>query len=332
MTLQLRSLFLLAWAGTAPLALLGCASAGDTGHAAQPQLAEPQGSASPKAATTLRRAVATSAAPAGPPCPPPAPRSPVSPPWEVSHRFDQCVRGPEGRWIVDRDQTDPRGLRHVLRFDGAAGESWELLVTAPTGLARRLDGTLVVLDLHSGVTLVSREGTVLRRSTHPKCGLVDGLAIGFDDAITITCGYSVVRLDARGALLWQVWPFGDHYIRNVWVDADHVAYVSGNGRVAALGADGRTLWTTSTGFNRAIGTLVWNAAGNLVFDTSMDARHSDPSESGGYSFYYDEEPNELFEVDRRGAIVRRMTYESAPPAGGWPAVLPVDEDGGHRAP
>ena len=112
-----------------------------------------------------------------------------------------------------------------------------------------------MLDLHSGVTLVSREGTVLRRTTHPKCGLVDALAVGFDDAITIVCGYSVARLDARGALLWQVWPFGDHYVRNVWVDGDNNAYVSGNGSVAALGADGRVVWTTSTGQNRAIGAL-----------------------------------------------------------------------------
>ncbi len=332
MTLRRRSLWCLAWASVAMPAWAGCASAHDAKRAAERELAELRGSASPKAATTLRRAVATSVAPAGPPCPAPAPRSPVAPPWELRHRFDLCVRGPEGRWSVEPDTTDRDGYRHHLRFDGANGASWALVVTVPTGLARRLDGSLVVLDLKSGVTLVSPEGAVVWRSTYPSCGSVAALAAGFDDEITVACGYSVIRLDARGALRWQVWPFRDGYIRNVWVDTDHVAYVSGNGRVAALGADGRTLWTTSTGFNRAIGTLVWNTAGNLVFDTSMDARHSDPSESGGYSFYYDEEPNELFEVDRRGAIVRRMTYESAPPAGGWPAVLPVDEDGGHRAP
>jgi hypothetical protein len=269
---------------------------------------------------------------AGPPCPPPEPRGPTYPPWELDHHFDRCIRGPEGRWSVDHDSSEARGKRSILSFTGADEGAWTVEVVTPVALARRTDGHVVVVDVDRGVTLVSPQGSTVWRSSHPECGSVAAVAVGWDHGITIACGYSVTRLDADGRLAWQVWPFGDFFVGSLWVDRSASAFVSGGGRVARLDEDGQRYWSTSTGFNRAIGRLVWNAAGNLVFDTSMAELHSNPEHSGGYRFYYEFEPRELFELTRRGEVVRSTTWEHAPPDDGWPSVLGVPADGSHRSP
>ena len=269
---------------------------------------------------------------AGAPCPDVA-RTPGYPPWHRPFTLapELCIRGPEGRHTVEKDATDRDGWRHFLVFDGAHGERVRTPITAPTGLARRFDGSVIVLDLKDGVTLVALDGSIRWRSSHPKCGAVDHLALDARGAITFACGYSVVRLEPDGKLAWQKWPFRDQQVRGPWVDPDGAVYVSGAGKVAALASNGEPLWTFSTGNNRAIGQLVWNDAGNLVFDTSMDELHSAPGPSG-ISFYNDFEPRELFEITRSGKLVKRVQYEGDAPPGGWPGVLPTPEDGAHRAP
>jgi hypothetical protein len=270
--------------------------------------------------------------PAGPPCPAPEARGPGTPPWELRHGFDRCVRGPEGRWWIETNASGRDGWRAAVEFAGVDGSTWTLEVASPVALARRTDGHLVVVDGKSGITLVSPEGSPVWSSTHPECGFVRAVAVGWDHAITLACGFSVVRLDEDGRLQWQVWPFGDNFVGGPWVDRFGSTYVSGDGRVARLDPHGKPYWTVSTGFNRAIGRLVWNEAGHLVFDTSMAERHSDPARSGGYSFYFDPEPNELFELTPTGDVVRRAPWEGAPPTEGWPEVLDVPPDGSYRCP
>ena len=265
-------------------------------------------------------------------CPPPEPDGTNYPPWQLRHHFERCIRGAEGRWSVERDASDPDGWRHHLTFEGVEGQDVRVEVTSPTGLARRIDGKLVLLDLKEGVTLFALDGSVVWRATHPSCGAVHDVAVGWDDAITFTCGRSVVRLDAQGTLLWQRWPFGNTSTGGPWVARDGTLYVSGNGRVAALEPSGDVRWSFPTGSNRAVGRLVWNARGNLVFDTGMAAMHSNPDETNGLRIYFPSEPNELFELSPAGALVSRTPYPSIPPPGGWPAVLPVPADGSHRVP
>ena len=306
--------------------LTGCASSKPVGESNTPNA-----TAVTPSSKSIGEPAATIEEFAGPPCPPGEPRGEGFPPWETRTTFDRCVRGPNERWSVVRDETDPEGWGHVLTFEALDGTTWTLDVIAPRALARRIDGHLVMLEGKQRATLVSPAGERVWSASHPECGFVEALAVGWDHAIVFACGYSVVRLDPDGQMAWHVWPFGDHSVRNVWIDRDGTTYVTGNGRVAALDIDGKTRWSVSTGFNRAIGRVVWNAAGNLVFDTSMDALHS-PESSSGYRFYYDDEPRQLFEVTRSGEIVRSQPYEQAPPSQGWPTVLAVPEDGSHRVP
>ncbi|MFO0547695.1 MAG: hypothetical protein U0271_04855 [Polyangiaceae bacterium] len=265
-----------------------------------------------------------------PPCPIRQAAQEGLPPWQGEDAFDKCIRSAEGRWLVTPDKTDPDGYRHTLAFDGARGERWTLAVDAPLALARRLDGGVIVVDLKNHVTLVSNAGAVVWKTEHPKCGMLESLAVDYSGNAIWSCGYSLLRVDANGHFAWQKWPFRDHHMGSVWVDRGGLVYTSGDGVVIALSPEGEERWRFATGFNRAIGKLVWTAQANLVFDTSMAELHSD-TDSAGYSFYYDVEPNELFEISRGGALVTRAKREgSAPPQ--WPVVLPVPEDGSHRLP
>jgi hypothetical protein len=262
-------------------------------------------------------------------CPPLAARGAGYPPWDVRQRRDECVRTASGRWTVRRDPSDGDGWRHFLRFEGSDGREWELVVTSPTGLAVRGDGSLVLLDLKDHVTLIAKSGAILAREKLPDCGAVERIAVAWDDTFSFTCGYSILRVDRTGRLLWQKWPFGDHHIRGPWVDQDGTIYVTGNGRVAALAPDGTPRWEVETGWNRHVGDLGWLPGGNIVFVTYQDERHT-PTSAEGVRRYYAHEPPEVFEITRRGAIVSSAPLPDAGPTGGWPQVLPVAEDGAHR--
>lgn len=265
------------------------------------------------------------------PCPPPDPEHHGFAPWDI-WRFDaDCIRGPEGRWTVEADTSDADGWRHVLVFEGVDGRSWRLEVIAPVGLARRLDGAVVVLDLREGAQLVAPDGSVVWRSTFPNCGAVRNEAIGWDDAITFTCGYSLLRLNADGSLAWQRWPFGNTSIGGPWVDRDGTLYVSGGGHVAAVAPDGSARWDVATGWNRYVGAIAWLQNGNMVFATTQDEMHT-PTSDDGVRIYYEAEAAELFEVTRTGTVVRRESFWDAAPQGGWPAVVPEPEDRSYRAP
>jgi hypothetical protein len=259
------------------------------------------------------------------PCPAPDPTHRGLAPWDVSHFEAACIRGPEGRWSVEKDASDAEGWRHTLVFDGVDGKHWTLAVIAPVGLARRLDGHVVVLDLQDGATLVSPDGRVVWRSRFRHCGHVRDVGIAWDDAITFSCGYMLLRLDAHGRQTWAKWPFGNTHVSGPWVDRQGTLYVSGGGNVAALGPDGTPRWTLSTGWNRYVGAIGWLPDGNLVFATTQDERHS-PTSPEGYRFYYDSEPPELFEVTRSGEVVRRERFDAASPVGGWPTVTAAPED------
>jgi hypothetical protein len=262
-------------------------------------------------------------------CPPP--KSPDSgPPWERAFDDALCIRTARGRALVDATPRDADGYDQTLRLDLATGESARVPVTAPVALAARPDGHILLLDLKHGVSLVSWAGEVSWRKTFPKCGAVRQLAIASDDTAVFSCGYSVLRLAADGALLWQVWPFGDESVRGPWVTHDGTIFVAGGGNVAALDGEGKARWTTSLGSNRATSDLAWSAAGQLVVDTSMAARHSDPTRTGGMRIYYQHEPPELIELSRDGKVLTRSARSSAVPEGGWPPVLPRPEDGSHR--
>lgn len=264
---------------------------------------------------------------AAPSCPAPEWRGAGYPPWEREYAFARCIHAPQGRWSVEPDKTDPEGFRHILSFAGARGDSWRLAVTAPTGMARRRDGQLVLIDLKNGVSLISLQGNVVWTAHHPKCGTVGSVAVGWDDVIVFGCGFSLLRFSARGKFEWQKWPFGDVHLRGPWVDRDGTLYVSGGGQVAALDDSGKPRWTFSTGSNRATGELMWNRAGDLVFDTGMAALHT----FGPVHRYFPRRPNELFEITRSGKLVWRKEHEGVPD-GGWPEVLSVPEDGSYRVP
>lgn len=264
-------------------------------------------------------------------CPAPTSQPSGLAPWSKAFTRKPCIRGPEGRWLVEPDSTDRDGWRHFLRFTGTSGKRWTVTVTAPTGIARRRDGHVVVTDLKQGVTLISPSGAVLWRSRHPYCGAVESLAVGWDHSIYLACGYSLVRIEKNGKVAWQKWPFGNTHVGNLWVACDGSLFASSGGTVARLAADGSFRWRFGTGSNRHVGTLAWLPAGNLAFVTSMAARHSPPSR-GGLRLYYPYEPPELLELTPAGKAVRRERLPAGKPRGGWPTVLGAHEDGGHRAP
>ncbi|MBL8741495.1 MAG: hypothetical protein JNK04_10390 [Myxococcales bacterium] len=216
-----------------------------------------------------------------------------------------------------------------MRFKSPTGsEDFEVAVIAPTAIARRAPFELVLLDGKEGVSVYGKQGQRLWQRTHPDCGAVDRMATDAGGAIVFVCGYSVIRFSKDGELSWQKRPLGNKHLRGPWLDEQGNAYISGGGVVASVKPDGELRWKLSTGFNRAISEIAWNARGNMVFDTGMDALHSDGDE---FRFYYDQEPNELFEVTRDGVIVARETHEGIP-AKGWPAVRPLPEDKAHRIP
>ena len=250
-------------------------------------------------------------------------------PWETWRRRDECVSRRGIRWSVRRDPSDPDGWRHFLRREGGGDKSWELVVTSPTGLAIRDDGSLVLLDLKDRITLISPAGQILARSSHPDCGAVEQLAVAPDGSLAFTCGYSLLRVDRDGTFRWQKWPFGDTHIHGPWVDADGTLYVTGGGHVAALAPDGTPRWTIETGWNRYVGDLAWLDGGNAVFVTSQAESHT-PTSPEGVRVYYEHEPPELFEITRRGEIVRRVPWDGGDPPGGWPPVLAATVDGANR--
>jgi hypothetical protein len=263
-------------------------------------------------------------------CPPAQRTGSGHSPWET-YRHSKCIRGPEGRWRAERDPTDRDGWRHVLVFDGTDGRRWRVPVTAPTGLARRLDGHVLVLDLKQVATLISPAGVVVWRSAFPRCGALDSVAIGWDDVITFACGYTLVRIEKDGKVAWQKWPFGNQHVHNVWVACDGTLHVTSGGQVAALHADGTRRWTLSTGFNRYVQATAWLPNGHLVLQTSMSELHT-PTSPGGFRFYHEYEPPELIEVTPDGRIARREVMPSSQPAAGWPTTLPLPEDGAYRMP
>jgi hypothetical protein len=245
-------------------------------------------------------------------------------PWEVRRAKLTCAASPHEVVTIRADASDTEGWRHFLDYADVDGVRWTANVIAPVGLALRTDGGIVVLDLKQGATLLDRGGHATWHTQFPYCGAVEDVAVGFDDAITFSCGYSLVRLDRMGMFQWQHFPFGNVHTHGPWVDRVGTLYVTGRGDVAALNADGTERWKFSTGFNRNVHTLGWLPNGNMTFVTSMDELHT----SGRLHIYHLPEPQELFELTRGGAVVRRDEFTTVPAE--WPRTWPVPTDRAHR--
>jgi hypothetical protein len=252
-------------------------------------------------------------------------------PWETQ-RHTTCIRGPEGRWIAEQNVIDPQQLgRYVVRFDGIDGRRWRSPARSPVGLARRLDGHALLLDGERGATLYSLHGAVVWRTSLPRCGALDSIAIGWDDVTYVACGYQILRIEKDGRLAWEKWPFGNQHVNHLWVDCDGTLYATSRGQVAALRPDGTVRWSVSTGFNRYVHPTAWLPNGRLVLQTSMAEAHS-PRGQGRYVFYYEVEPSELLEVTVDGKIERREEVKDARPGSAWPRTMPLPEDGANRVP
>lgn len=315
------------WGLLAVASLLGCGRSRQGAHSASG--AGPNTSSVSIPAASGSSEAPLPARPVAAPCPTPTP-SAGYPPWHRGYSKALCVRDTRGRWRSEQDPTDVDGWKHWLVFDGVDGASFRVEVIAPLALALRVDGSAMVVDLKDHLSLISAGGELRWRRPFPRCGHTQQLAIGQDNVSYFTCGYSILRFDADGALDWQKWPFGNHRMGGPWVDQRGTVYVSGDGSVAALDATGEARWKLSLGFNRAVGDLMWNAAGQLVCDTSMAELHTDSATSGGYRFYHEPEPNALFVVSATGRLLSSTPYPSQAPSGGWPEVLPRPEDGAHR--
>jgi hypothetical protein len=160
------------------------------------------------------------------------------------------------------------------------------------------------------------------------CGYPSGLAIGFDDAIVVACGYSLLRFSGAGSFVWQKWPLGSHRLSQPWVDRQGVAITSGDGKLAAVDAAGDPLWIVELGFNRNVWPIGLSPDQHFVFRTSMAARHS--SAPNGPRVYYVRVPPELLTVGRDGKVLERVPVDEESPQ--WPAALPVSRNGAHRLP
>jgi hypothetical protein len=250
-----------------------------------------------------------------------------NPPWDVASRVD-CVRSARERVTVQADPTDGDGFRHFLDYEDVDGSHWRHIVTRPVGLALRIDGAIVVLDLKEGATLFDTAGVVVWRTQFPYCGALDSVAVGFDDTITFACGFSILRLDRNGVLLWSQFPFGNAGTLGPWVDRHGTLYVTGAGEVRALNPDGSQRWTLSTGTNRYVRRLGWLPNGDMTFQTSMNELHT-RDDGSGIRFYYPYEDDELFETTRAGVVVRReaLSIMTVPH---WPRTWPIPADGAHR--
>jgi len=162
------------------------------------------------------------------------------------------------------------------------------------------------------------------------CGYPSGLAVDTAGRSLVSCGYSLSSFDAAGAFRWQVWPGGNHSVTPPLVDEAGTSYVGADGTLYAVAPDGTTRWQVGTGWNRYFGSLAPTDGGALVFVTGMAALHSEDTGSG--HFYYEEEPPELFVVDRTGRIVSRAVRDHATDHPSWPAWRDVVGEGGGRIP
>lgn len=243
------------------------------------------------------------------------------PPWErksalrelASDDNTQCVRFGDGK--LERLGPPPTWERDEKKLERMA-------------LTTRGD---VILMGFFRLARVSTDGKPLwetRFQEGHSCGAPSSLAVGWQDEIVISCGYSLMRFAPDGTFVWQKWPAGDTHLGQVAIDRDGAIYVTAGGKLIRTDSTGEPTWQASTGFNRWVHPFGLLEAGGFVFRTTMAARHS-PTQNG-VRRYYLHEPPELVSVSQDGKVIGRDKLEGAPAE--WPGHRPWSRDGAFRIP
>jgi len=153
----------------------------------------------------------------------------------------QIVPGPSGMvWVP----TGTIGNGSLSLFD-AGGQRVIVRAGALGAIAPSQSGALLFAAHPSLVERVTSSGRVVHLKVSAKLGDADGIADGPDGGIWLHVGGGTALLSRRGTLLRLATPFGKK--ATDWLGGSpQGAWVAGNDdRVALIGTDGTTLWTSS---------------------------------------------------------------------------------------
>lgn len=241
----------------------------------------------------------------------------ASPPWERDPlgRWPDCIETDDGaRVSIVKDPTDADGWTASLVVEDGSGPRYRRDTRAMSSMAVTADGGVVIVHVEDDVSRYAPSGTLLWKSSHPKCG-APAVSVGRDGRVVFACGYSLIAMSPDGRLEWQKWPFGNQRVGQPLLLDDGTMIVRSGSTVARLDADAEPIWKVGTGGNRYVYPIGAMADGNIVFRTAQDELHT----PGDVRIYYDHEPMELFVVSRAGAIVTRSEIHEPPR---WPLALP----------
>ncbi|MBK9036889.1 MAG: hypothetical protein IPL61_37500 [Myxococcales bacterium] len=224
----------------------------------------------------------------------------------------------------------PEACRVTPGDEGQAPWHWRAGVRCLA--ARTVDGGLVVLDwAHHDLRRVDGRGREVWRVSYAgddgaTCGAPAGLAVGYDGAVALACGYSMLAFAPDGSRRWQRWPGGDTSVGGPVIGPDGTIYVLAGGTVHALDRDGAVRWGAGPGPGRSASQLGVTVDGQLAFETTAAPWFGDD----GTTYHPDDDP-ELMIVGLDGRVLAQRPRTGAS-AAAWPAWVPVVDEGGGRIP